>query len=136
MFVRTKKASDVASVIGFGVSIEGDVHFSGTLRLDGTVRGKISALPGESATLIVGAGGRVEGEVAVSRLVMHGTVHGGMTRCDNLELASTARLTGNLCYASIDVSPGAIVEAQLVNRATIDHAEAAIQESSLAVARA
>jgi len=134
MFVRAKKVpSEVASVIGSGVSIEGDVCFSGLLRVDGTVRGKISSLPRLSATLIVGARGRVDGEVAVPRLVVHGTLN-GVTRCDKLELASTARLTGHLYYASIDVSPGAIVEAQLVSSATIDQAEAAVPEPSLALA--
>jgi cytoskeletal protein CcmA (bactofilin family) len=136
MFVRANKVpSDVASVIGSGVSIEGDVCFSGVLRVDGTVRGRISALPGQSATLIMGAGARVDGEVAVPHLVVHGTLNGVITRCDKLELASTARLTGHLYYASIDVSHGAIVEAQLVSRATIDQAEAAIPEPSLALAR-
>ena len=126
MFVRARKEpSDVASVIGSGVSIEGDVCFSGVLRVDGTVRGKISALPGQSATLIVGAGGRVDGEVAVTNLVVHGTLDGVMTRCGNVELASTARVAGHLYYASIDVSPGAIIQAQLVNRATDDQAEVA-----------
>ena len=70
MLVHAKKElSDVASVIGSGVSIEGDVCFSGLLSVDGTVRGKISALSGQSATLIVGAGGRVDGEVAMPHLV-------------------------------------------------------------------
>jgi cytoskeletal protein CcmA (bactofilin family) len=136
MFVRSKKLpSDVASVIGPGVSIEGDVCFSGLLRVDGTVRGKISGLPGQSATLIVGAGGHLDGEVAVPCLVVHGTLDGVLTRCDKLELASTARLTGHLYYASIDVSPGAIVDAQLASRGTIDQAEVALPEPSLALAR-
>ena len=136
MFGRPKKVlGDVASVIGSGVSIEGDVYFSGVLRVDGTVRGKISASPGQLATLIVGAGGRVDGDVAVTDVVVHGTLNGVMTRCGNLELASTARVTGHLYYASIDVSPGAIVEAQLVNRATSDQAEAAAPEPSLVLAR-
>jgi cytoskeletal protein CcmA (bactofilin family) len=136
MLVRVKKMpSDVVSVIGSGFSIEGHVRFSGVLRVDGTVRGKISALPGQSSTLIVGVGGRVDGDVAVRNLVVHGTVNGVITQCDKLELASTARLTGHLYYASIDVSPGAIVQAQLVSRATIDQAEAVISEPSLALAR-
>jgi cytoskeletal protein CcmA (bactofilin family) len=135
MFVRAKKVpSEVASVIGAGVSIEGDVCFSGVLRVDGTVRGKISALPGQSATLIMGAGGRVDGEVAVPHLVVHGMLNGA-TRCDTIELASTARLTGHLYYASLDVSPGAIVDVQLVSGATIDQAEAAIPKPALALAR-
>jgi cytoskeletal protein CcmA (bactofilin family) len=136
VFVRAKKMpNDVASVIGSGVSIEGDVYFSGMLRVDGTVRGKISASQEEVATLIVGAGGRVDGDVAVPHLVVHGTLNGVKTRCGKLEVASTAKLTGDLYYASIDVSPGAIIQAQLVNRASIDESEAATPKPALAVAR-
>lgn len=137
MFVRDEKVpSVVPSVIGSGVSIEGDVRFSGVLRVDGTVRGKISALPDQSVTLVVGAGGCVDGEVRVQHLVLHGTLNGVVTQCDKLELAATARLTGgHLYYGSLDVTPGAIIQAQLVSRATIDQEEAAISEPSLALAR-
>lgn len=137
MFVRARKVpSAVASVIGSGVTLEGDVRFSGVLRVDGTVRGKISALEGQSATLIVGSGARVDGEVRVPHLVVHGTLNGVITQCDKLELAATARLTGGqLCYGSMDVSPGAIIQAELVSRPAIDQAEAAAAEPSLALAR-
>ena len=136
MFVRAKKEpSGVVSVIGSGVVIEGDVRFSGVLRVDGTVRGKLSASPGQRATLIVGAGGRIDGEVAATEVVVQGTLDGVVMRCGNLALASTARVTGHLYYGSIDVSPGAIVEAQLVNRAAGDEAEAATPEPALALAR-
>jgi cytoskeletal protein CcmA (bactofilin family) len=136
MFVRAKKEpSGVASVIGSGVVIEGDVRFSGVLRVDGTVRGKISALPGHTGTLIVGAGGRIDGEVAATDVVVHGTLDGVTMRCGNLALASTARVTGQLHYDSIDVTAGAIVEAQLVNRATSDQAELATSEPALALSR-
>ena len=81
----------------------------------------------------MGAGGRVDGEVAVPHLVVHGMLNGAM-RCENIQLTSTARLTGHLYYASLDVSPGAIVDAQLVSGATIDQAEAAIPKPSLALA--
>lgn len=136
MFVLAKKEpSDVAGVIGSGVTIEGEVHFSGVLRIDGTVRGKLSASPGQGAILIVGAGGRIDGEVAATDVVVHGTLGGVMLRCASLSLASSARVTGDLYYGSIDVSSGAIVEAQLLNRATGDQAEAATPKAALALAR-
>ena len=136
MFDRPKKEpSGVASVIGAGVVFEGDVRFSGVLRIDGTVRGKVSALPGQPGTLIVGAGGRIDGEVAATDVVVHGTLDAVMMQCRNLALAATARVTGHLHYGSIDVSAGAIVEAQLVNRAMSDEAEAATPQPALALAR-
>jgi len=123
-----KQPGDVASVIGSGVTIEGEVCFSGVLRVDGTVRGKLSASSAQATTLIVGAGGRIEGEVAATDVVVHGALDGVKVRCTNLELASSARVTGDLYYGSMDVSSGAIVEAQLLNRATDDPAGPATPE--------
>ena len=133
IFTAKKAVREAASVIGSGACIEADVCFSGVLRVEGTVRGKVSTLPGQSGTLIVGAEGRVEGEVAVPHLVVHGTVNAAMTRCDKLELGATARVTGHLHYGSIDVTPGAVVDAQLVHGGD---EEAIDVKPSLALARA
>jgi cytoskeletal protein CcmA (bactofilin family) len=130
-FPAKKERGDVASVIGSGVTIEGDVSFSGVLRVDGTVRGKLSAATVQDTTLIVGEGGRIEGEVAATDVVVHGALDGVKVRCTNLELASSARVTGDLCYGSMDVRSGAIVEAQLLNRATDDRAGPATPEPAL-----
>lgn len=133
-FPSKKERGDVASVIGSGVTIEGDVSFSGVLRIDGTVRGKLSASSAGSNTLIVGAGGRIEGEVAATDVVVHGALDGVKVRCTNLELASSARVTGDLTYGSMDVSSGAIVEAQLLNRAADDPAAPAAPDPAFSEA--
>ncbi len=121
IFSRAKKPPDrINSLIGANVRIEGNVLFSGGLRLEGAVRGGVSVLPEQPGTLVVGETGRIDGEVAVSRLVVQGTVNGGVRGCETLELRSGARVRGDVCYGFISVSRGAIVEGQLANRATID----------------
>lgn len=128
-----KKPSDVASVIGPDVTIEGEVRFSGVLRVEGTVRGKLSASAVPGTTLIVGETGRVQGEVAATDVVVHGALDGVVLRCTNLVLAPSARVTGHLYYGSMDVSPGAIVKAQLLNSAA-DPSEADTPKPDVALA--
>ena len=121
IFSQTKKPPNgINSLIGVNVRIEGNVLFSGGLRLEGAVRGNVSVLPEQPGTLVVGETGCIDGEVAVSHLAVHGTVNGTVTRCETLELRSSARVSGDVYYEFITVSRGAIVEGRLANRPTID----------------
>ena len=43
MFAKSNKPSPIDSLIGAGSIIEGDITFSGGLRVDGHVRGNIKA---------------------------------------------------------------------------------------------
>ncbi len=127
IFSQTKKPPNrINSLIGANVRIEGNVLFSGGLRLEGAVRGSVSALPEQPGTLVVGETGRIDGEVAVSHLVVHGTVDGVVRGCETLELRSSARVSGDVCYEFITVSPGAIVQGLLANRASIDSNQAVV----------
>ena len=49
----------VEAFLGSNVKVRGDVSFSGGLRIDGEVRGKVVATPGQPATLVVSEQARV-----------------------------------------------------------------------------
>ena len=76
----------IDSLIGAGTTVHGDVTFSGGLRIDGAVHGKVSTVDNESATLVVSEHARVDGEVRVSHVVINGSVSGPVTANDYLEL--------------------------------------------------
>ena len=57
----SKPQSRIDCLIGAGTSIEGNVAFSGGLRVDGTVRGNIVAEEGKPGTLVISEQARVEG---------------------------------------------------------------------------
>jgi cytoskeletal protein CcmA (bactofilin family) len=115
-----KPQNRIDSLIGAGTRIEGDVHFSGGLRIDGEVRGKVCATPGQPATLVVSERARVEGEVRVSHLVVNGTVIGPVHASEFLELQSKSRVTGDVHYKHLEMHLGAVVEGCLVHGAVED----------------
>ena len=70
----SKPQNRIDCLIGAGTSIEGNVIFSGGLRVDGQVRGNIVTEEGKPGTLVVSEQARVEGEIRVPHVVINGTV--------------------------------------------------------------
>ncbi len=62
MFGRNAK-SEIDSLIGISARIEGDLCFTGGLRIDGEVHGNVIAEEGPDNVLIVSEHARIEGEV-------------------------------------------------------------------------
>ncbi len=106
----------IDSLVGIGTSIQGDVVFSGGLRVDGEVRGNVRSADEQTGTLVVSEKARIEGEIHVSHCVINGTVQGPVHSAEFLELQSGARVTGDVHYANLEVHLGAIVEGRLVHQ--------------------
>lgn len=117
MFGKTSKPnSRIDSLIGAGTLIEGNVTFTGGLRIDGEIRGNVCASADQPGTLVVSEHARIDGEVNVPHLVINGTVNGPVYSGASLELQPHARVTGDVEYSSIELHLGAIVEGRLVHR--------------------
>lgn len=111
---KTKKPqSRIDSLIGAGTKIEGDVIFSGGLRVDGEVKGNVRAVGDEGGTLVVSEHARIEGEIHVSHLVINGTIVGPVYSTEFLELLPRARVTGDVQYHNLEIHLGAVVDGRL-----------------------
>lgn len=111
-----KPQNRLDSLIGAGTRVEGDVSFSGGLRVDGQVRGNVVAEGNESGTLVLSDQARIEGEIRVSHVVINGTVVGPVHAGEYLELQGKARVTGDVYYKTMEIQLGAVVEGRLVYR--------------------
>jgi cytoskeletal protein CcmA (bactofilin family) len=114
----------IDSLIGAGTIVEGDVTFSGGLRIDGSVRGHVGTVDNQAATLVISEHATIDGEVRVSHVVINGTVRGPVVANDYLELQAKARVNGDVTYRTLEMHVGAIVQGKLM------HAE---QQESAAV---
>lgn len=111
-----KPLAKIDTLIGAGIFIEGNIRFSGGLRIDGTVKGNIEAADGAvSSTLILSEQARIEGSVAVSYLVTNGTVVGQVSVVECLEMQPRAKIVGDVEYSLIEMHQGAVVEGRLVH---------------------
>jgi cytoskeletal protein CcmA (bactofilin family) len=110
-----KTKSTIDSLIGISTSIQGDVHFKGGLRIDGTVKGNVIADGDEPSMLVVSEFARVEGEVRVAHLVINGEIQGPVFSSEFLELQPKARITGDVYYKALEMHGGALVSGKLTH---------------------
>ena len=114
MFGKTTKPGPIDSLIGTGTTIEGDITFTGGLRVDGHVRGSVVASEGKSGTLVLSEQAQIEGEIRVSHIVVNGTVVGPVHAAEYVELQSKANVTGDVYYKTLEMQLGAVLQGRLV----------------------
>ena len=86
----------IDGLIAAGTIVRGDIIFSGGLRIDGSVEGKISTNNGDAGTLVISEQAQVDGEIKVSHVVVNGTVRGPIIADDYLDLQAKARVIGDV----------------------------------------
>ncbi|WP_137719521.1 bactofilin family protein [Methylobacillus flagellatus] len=111
---KTKMPSKIDTLIGAGTRIEGNIHFSGGLRVDGIVNGDINEAPGAVGALVLSEQAQVEGAVTVSHLVLNGKVVGPVRANEFIELQPKSRIVGDVYYKSLEMHTGAVIEGKLV----------------------
>lgn len=111
-----KPQSRIDSLIGNGTRIEGDIFFTGGLRVDGEIKGNVRADGDQASTLVLSEQARIEGAIEVSHLVVNGTVMGPVYASEYVELQSKSRVTGDVYYKTLEMHVGAIVEGKLVHQ--------------------
>jgi cytoskeletal protein CcmA (bactofilin family) len=121
----------IDSLIGAGTVVNGNVSFTGGLRIDGQVQGDVVAANGEPSTLVISEQAKVDGEIRVSHVVVNGTVNGPVIAENYLELQPKARIFGDVSYKTLEMHVGAVI------RGRLNHAEpgtASVVELKRAVA--
>lgn len=104
------------TLISAKTAVQGDVHFSGGLHVDGRIQGKVVADEGGDAVLRVSEVGEVEGDIVAPHVIINGTVHGDVYASAHLELAAKASIHGNVYYNLIEMAMGAAVNGNLVHQ--------------------
>jgi cytoskeletal protein CcmA (bactofilin family) len=113
----SKPQNRIDSLIGVGTTIEGDVSFTGGMRIDGLVNGNVTAVHDKPSTLVLSEHASVNGEVSVTHLVINGTINGSVSASEYLELQSKAKVNGDVHYSTLEIQLGAIVEGRLIHGA-------------------
>lgn len=112
----------IDTLIGPQVTIHGDLVFSGGLYVEGRIFGKVLAEEGQPALLTVAEQGRIEGEVQVPVVVIHGELQGDVFASERVELAAKARVLGNVHYRRAEMKAGATLTGRLVHVDAQEHA--------------
>jgi cytoskeletal protein CcmA (bactofilin family) len=123
------------TLISSRTTIEGDVHFSGGLHVDGKIRGRVIAEQGSDAVVRLSEVGEITGDVVAPHIIINGTVKGDVRASAHLELAEKACITGNVYYKLVEMAMGASVNGNLVreteNSGLLTHDGARHEEEAL-----
>jgi cytoskeletal protein CcmA (bactofilin family) len=92
-----------STIIGAGITIEGEVTSDDDVVVAGTIRGKLTARD----AVTVEAGAVVEADIAGGPLAVAGHVTGNITSNDRVDLQSGAKVVGNVKAARITIADGA-----------------------------
>ncbi len=109
-------SAKVDTIIGQQTRIEGDIHFTGGLHVDGHIKGGIVAEAGSDSVLTVSEHGSIEGDVHVPTVILNGTVTGDVRSGDRIELSTKAEVNGDVYYNLIEMAMGAAVNGSLVHK--------------------
>ena len=116
---HSKPQERIDSLIGAAAKIEGNLTFSGGLRVDGEITGNVIAVPGEPSTLVLSEHGRINGEISATHLVVNGVVNGSASAAEYMELQSNSRIIGDVYYKALEIQIGAVVEGTLIHLADV-----------------
>lgn len=113
MFGKDGKTETGITLIATNCEVEGDLHFSDQLIVNGIIKGNIYAQPGSKAKINISEKGRVKGEIRVPNVIVNGKVFGDIHSDKHIELAGRAEVKGNVHYNLIEMVKGSRVDGQL-----------------------
>jgi cytoskeletal protein CcmA (bactofilin family) len=100
-----EKSSDkgLHTIIGEGTILEGTITVPHSVRIDGTLKGKLET----SETLTVGNSGRIEADIIAKSAIIGGNVRGNLSVEDRVELEANSSLIGDLKTRDLVINEGA-----------------------------
>lgn len=112
--IHQKPQNRIDTLVGVETVIDGDVDFSGGLRVDGCINGNVNATGSKPGMLVLSEHGRIEGAINVAQAIINGTVLGPVRAKDYVELQAKSKVTGDVCYKTLEMHVGAVIEGRLI----------------------
>ncbi len=104
----TKSYNDLESqsinIISKGTKIEGDIIAEGDIRIDGELKGNITA----KGRLVIGPSGSVNGQISCNNIEVSGIVNGKINASELLTMKSMAKIFGDIITKKLSVEPGSV----------------------------
>lgn len=104
---KKKTNNGISTFQGSEASIEGNLEFEGTIRLDGSVRGKISGVNG---TVVIGEKAVINADISVDIAIIMGEVNGLVDAKERIEIYPPGRIFGDIQAPVICIQAGAVLQ--------------------------
>lgn len=100
------KGGDLNTIIGKGSIVEGSIKVQSSLRIDGRVKGDITA----TDSLVIGREGEVEGEIRVKNAIVGGRIKGKIFASGKVVLEAKSSFNGEVKASKLVIDEGAIFD--------------------------
>jgi cytoskeletal protein CcmA (bactofilin family) len=100
-----KSTEKLESFFGANTFLNGDIDTKGTLRIEGSVRGKVTA-----DWIILGEKASVNGDISAKGIVVAGKVEGNMQAKEIIEIKSKGKVLGDISTNKLTIFEGAIFD--------------------------
>jgi cytoskeletal protein CcmA (bactofilin family) len=108
--------ASINTLVGGDAMIVGDISFKGGLHVEGRIEGDVSAEDANGrAILVLSETGVIQGQIRVPNVILNGTVEGDVYVSHRLELATRARIRGDVYYSLLEMAIGAEVNGNLIH---------------------
>jgi cytoskeletal protein CcmA (bactofilin family) len=117
MFRRGKKGKDcaLATLIGAGALVDGNLTYSGGIDIDGTVLGDLAPEnPDQTSQVWVSEKGIVKGSVRGTDVFVYGSVDGDIFASKRVMVGPKARIVGDVCYSELTVDASSSITGRFI----------------------
>ena len=104
LFSAATSRNNDLSVVGAGLTVAGDLRSAGEIQVFGAVYGEINC-----RTVIVAAGGHVEGWIYASTAYVFGSVYGRIEAVE-VTVGEAATIYGDIYHHILSVDPNAVLD--------------------------
>lgn len=100
----------INTIIGPNTSLSGDIEAGGFTRIDGSIRGNVSA----RGRVVIGEKARMKSNVTGTAITIGGVVYGNVIASESLVVLSTALVLGDIITRRIQADEGCLVHGKVV----------------------
>ncbi|HCC37922.1 MAG TPA: hypothetical protein DEQ14_10070 [Treponema sp.] len=132
-----KQDFSINTIIGPNTSVSGDIEAGGFTRIDGSIRGDVSA----KGRVLIGEKARMRSNVSGTAITIGGIVCGNIIASESLVILSTALVLGDIITRRIQADEGCLIHGRVSvcqdeaawNKAISEHRDALGVKSMLPV---
>lgn len=103
-----KDDGKLESLVGPGSNLEGEFKVKGTLRVEGSIRGRVNA-----DCVIVSERALFQGDITARRIIVGGKVEGNLRAQEVVEIKSKGKVLGEIFTNKFSVSEGGEVNGKI-----------------------
>ncbi len=99
----------INSLIGEGDQLDGEFFLNGSLRIDGSLKGRVRS----KAKVIIGENARVYTSIYAKIIIVSGRVDGNLYAAESIHLLHTAKIYGDILSPNLVIQEGVFLQGRV-----------------------